>query len=170
MHVCIYYDRIEMHRGKLTRIVTANWKEKRLDVYRRDEDGRERVRNLYCCMMGGYGVAFPGEEIHRNLPDIQKLDPWSEPSMNILSLASNRPSLEAQRLIEDRYPAFRYVMEKADLTCDEIIRILYDMEGTSRGGAAAVRRIQKDSVQQAVLHAIEGYEKECRELPPHEYR
>jgi len=124
MHVCIYYDRIEMHRGKLTRIVTANWKEKRLDVYRRDEDGRERVRNLYCCMMGGYGVAFPGEKIHRNLPDIQKLDPWSEPSMDILSLASNRPSLEAQRLIEDRYPAFRYVMEKADLTCDEIIRIL----------------------------------------------
>lgn len=124
MHVCRYYDRIEMRRGKLTRVVTATWKEKRLDVYRRDEEGRERVRNLYTCMMGGYGVAFPGERIHRSVPDIQDLDPWSEPSMNIRSLASNRPSLEAQRLIEDRYPAFRYVMEKADLTCDEIIRIL----------------------------------------------
>jgi len=124
MHVCTYYDRIEMRRGKLTRVVTATWKEKRLDVYRRDEEGRERVRNLYTCMMGGYGVAFPGERIHRSVPDIQDLDPWSEPSMNIRSLASNRPSLEAQRLIEDRYPAFRYVMEKADLTCDEIIRIL----------------------------------------------
>src|SRR5574344_105105 len=44
-----------------------------------------------------------------------------------------------------------------------------DMEGTSRGGAAAVRRIQTDSVQQEILHAIEGHEKEGRELPPHEY-
>lgn len=124
MHVCIYYDRIEMLRGKLTRIVTANWKEKRLDVYRRDEDGCERVRNLYRCMMGGYGVAFPGEKIHRNWPDIQKLDPWSEPSMNIRSLASNRPSRFEESIIVEKYPNFKYVLQKCELTINEIIRVL----------------------------------------------
>ena len=113
-----------MRRGKLTRVVTATWKEKRLDVYRRDEEGRERVRNLYRCMMGGYGVAFPGERIYSRCQDIQELDPWSEPVMNIRSLQSGPPSFRSMGLVTEKYPDFRYVIQKCELTNDEIIRIL----------------------------------------------
>ena len=124
MHNCQYTDRIEMQRGQLTRIVTAHWKDKSLDVYKRDETGRDQVRNLYSCMMGGYGVAFPGEKTYSRYPDIQSLDPWSKPIININSLRCEAATFRSLGLVTEKYPDFRYVLQKCELTSDEIIRVL----------------------------------------------
>ena len=125
MHKCNFTDRIEIQRGLLTRIVTAHWKEKSLDVYKRDETGREQSRNLYLCMMWGYGVAFPGEKIYSRFNDIQSLDPWSKTTISVNSpLGCGIPSFRSLGLVTEKYPDFRYVIQKCKLNSDEIIRVL----------------------------------------------
>lgn len=124
MHICKFTDRLIDNRGKLTRIVTAHWKEKTLDVYKMDEFGRDRVRNLYQNMVGGYCVSFPGEQVSRYNPRIQLLDSWATPSINIRSLLSGLPSRFEESLIVEKYPNFKYVLQKCELTINEIIRVL----------------------------------------------
>ena len=124
MHICKFTDRLIDNRGKLTRVVTAHWKDKVLDIYKMDEFGRERVRNLYQNMMGGYCVSFPGEQVSRYNPRIQLLDSWATPNINIKSLLSGGPSRFEESIIVEKYPNFKYVLQKCKLTINEIIRVL----------------------------------------------
>ena len=63
MHRVNYCDSIVVQDGLITRLVTADWKDLSLQIYKEIEDKTQFVRNVYLSSVGGYMVAFPGERI-----------------------------------------------------------------------------------------------------------
>lgn len=73
-----YTDRITIENGKIVRIVTAKWYDKKnserkntpiwyeCDIYKEDEDGNAWKQNIYLSCWGGYCVAFPGLPLNEN--------------------------------------------------------------------------------------------------------
>lgn len=60
MHKVDYTDRFKFENGKITRIIKANWKNRHLDVYKENEEGKAWCKNLYEGFYG-YFVSFPNE-------------------------------------------------------------------------------------------------------------
>ena len=132
MHKCYYRDRLEVVDGRLCRIVTAMYDDRKyschyeLDVYREYEDGEACCRNVYCSMYGYY-VSFPGEvtSVYRNGCNsfVQELQDWGEVD-KIKCFPSVPLSAEEESLIVEKYPAFKYVLAKWRGTIGYVLRAL----------------------------------------------
>lgn len=114
MHRCTYEDRIEIKEGVITRIAQAVWKNKKLDVYQEDENGKALVRNVYNVGMSGYLVSFPGERVsdgYFGTEWVQDNEPWGE--VKLLCIGSGFPLYENdERIIITKYPDFKYTLIK----------------------------------------------------------
>lgn len=110
MYKCIFKERIELEHGQLVRVTNAMWNNKRyghgnMDVFKLYEDGRKMCRNLCFCYLGCYML----EDIDN--PD----DVWCEPRIECKSFVDgfgNIISDEEVQLIKDRYPGFRWMLDK----------------------------------------------------------
>lgn len=118
MHKCIVKDRLEIKSGKITKITTAIYKDKSLDVYSEDEDGKALCRNLWRSSYSGYCVAFPGERIYSGNgsvwyygDSIATLEDWSETKPLSVSEARELTSDEL-KTITAVHPEFKYVLNK----------------------------------------------------------
>ena len=128
MHRVNYYDSIVVQDGLITRLVTAEWKDLTLTVYKEIEDNTQLVRNVYLSSVGGYMVAFPGERIGSGYYSYwgdqkEVLQDWRETSR--LPLGQYRSLLpEEQEIIINKYPDFKYVLQKFHITTDNLMQIL----------------------------------------------
>lgn len=122
MHKCLYEQYFRIIHGKLTHCVYANWKGKRLEVYRRDEQSVV-TRNLFYNGISGYGVVFPDEKYFCGKE--YGLDDWEEPNGKINPyFGSETPNEIDRAAICEVYPNFRYVLQKCDLSYSEVMDIL----------------------------------------------
>lgn len=118
MYRCIFEERIELEQGKLVRITNARWNGKRygsgnMDVFKLYEDGRKCCRNLCFCIIGGYML----EEIED--PD----EVWCEPRIECKSFVEGFGNIiddEEVQLIKDKYPDFRWMLDKCRNYCGSI--------------------------------------------------
>ncbi len=121
MHLCDYFDRLEIENGQLVRILTAKARAKKmngreLDVYKEYENGNTVCRNVYYNSMGGYRIAFPKEmtSLYREgyCPYEQKLEEYGECNIPAFYWYSRDPNEQELELIYSLYPDFKYVMKK----------------------------------------------------------
>lgn len=128
MHRVNYYDSIVVQDGLITRLVTAEWRDLTLTVYKEIENKTQLVRNVYLSSVGGYMVAFPGERIGSGYYSYwgdqkEVLQDWRETSR--LPLGKYRSLLpEEQEIIINKYPAFKYILKKFPLKTDNLMQIL----------------------------------------------
>lgn len=130
MTVCYYTDRLEKENGLLVRIVTATSrkdKSQMLDIYKQFENGDCFCRNLYYSMYG-YRVGFPNEvnSLYGKCGScdfIQKLDAYAE-CKKINSFQSRCISECEKKLIEKKYPEFKYILKKYPHTIEKTMQIL----------------------------------------------
>ena len=120
MHKCTYTDRIEIQYGRLTRIVTALWKDKKADVLKDDEESRVMVRYVYFNRMAGYLVSFPHEV---NNCCGAKWEQRTQAFSTVKTLPKlychNEPSENDIQIVLSRYPDFAYVVKKYDFSSNE---------------------------------------------------
>lgn len=120
-----YSDRIVIENGKITRILTASYCDKKhggsmyyCDVYKEDEDGNRWEQNCYCSMWGGYVVAFPGLPINDKKgswyydPTIAEEEGWHTRETKAFTYYSDHTSRADEELVCSYYPDFRYVLKK----------------------------------------------------------
>lgn len=128
MHRVNYYDSIVVQDGLITRLVTAEWRDLTLTVYKEIENKTQLVRNVYLSSVGGYMVAFPGERIGSGYYSYwgdqkEVLQDWREtPQLPIGKCRSLYP--EEQNLIIQKYPAFKYILKKFPVKTDNLMQIL----------------------------------------------
>ena len=112
MHRFEALNRIRNVRGKIIRTVTAEWKDKLLDVYREDEDGNEECRNLYYQQLAGYYVAFPGERMKYS-GSLEIIESWGKcRHTKVGFLGFQVATDEDKKAVLAKYPDFRYTIEK----------------------------------------------------------
>ena len=112
MHRFEALNRIRNVRGKIIRTVTAEWKDKLLDVYREDEDGNEECRNLYYQQLAGYSVAFPGERMKYS-GSLEIIESWGKcRHTKVGFLGFQVATDEDKKAVLAKYPDFRYTIEK----------------------------------------------------------
>jgi len=112
MHKFEALNRIRNVRGKIIRTVTAEWKDKLLDVYREDEDGNEECRNLYYQQIAGYCVAFPGERMKYS-GSLEIIESWGKcRHTKVGFLGFQVATDEDKKAVLAKYPDFRYTIEK----------------------------------------------------------
>ena len=109
--MCNYDDRLVMRKNRLERVVTASWDSKRrkskgkMDVFRLDEDGRIKCRNIDLCTMGGYLFVNPKVYVQS----------WGTPWVNMYDFRFCRThsikDSEKEMLIK-AYPEFKWTLEK----------------------------------------------------------
>jgi uncharacterized protein YoxC len=124
-----YEDRIVIENGKIVRIVTARWYDKKqsekqntsiwyeCDIYKEDEDGNTWKQNLYQSCWGGYVVAFPGLPWNENRyswyfdqsPATEEGWQATGKPMDIGGCDVEQDDLE---LIYSLYPDYRYLVKK----------------------------------------------------------
>lgn len=127
MHKCTYTDRIELQRGKITRVVHANYESKKysneMDVYKQNEDGKNYCRNVYYAPMAGYGIVFKNEYISGSsyyyyCGFMDRIEPYAmteNKGTKVLPLyCSNEATEEDLKIITDKYEGFKYVLKKWD--------------------------------------------------------
>jgi hypothetical protein len=128
MHRVNYNDSIVVQDGLITRLVTAEWKDLTLTVYKEIENKTQFVRNVYLSSGGGYMVAFPGERIGSGYYSYwgdqrEVLQDWRETAR--LPIGKYRSLLpEEQKIIINKYPSFKYVLKKFHVTTDNLMQIL----------------------------------------------
>lgn len=122
MYICDYEDKITIVYDKLCRVVVGTAKEKgyqykTLDIYREFEGGECECRNLYFSMYGGYRVSFPGDvDCYKNITELQFYE-----KCNKIKCFPSHPLSDAEKsLICERYPDFRYVLNKWSASSDKV--------------------------------------------------
>ncbi len=117
-----YFNRSEkiiLQDGMLTRSVTAHgrgrYEGKSLEVARISEDGKMLARNIGFSPMCGYQVYWL---------NTHELEDWGEPYINISGISAIRPSEADKLVIIGKYPEFKWILKKADLTTAEIFKLL----------------------------------------------
>jgi len=131
MHKFESINRIENIRGKIVRTVTAAWKkDRRLDIYREDEDGNEECRNLYWRPLAGYCVAFPGERMKCS-ESRETIESWGKCShiTKVGFFGFEVATDEDKKVVLAKYPDFRYTIAKYErrnhcISCGLLMGIL----------------------------------------------
>lgn len=108
--------------GAISRMLTAYYKRqnKKLvcNVYIENEYGEACCQNLYCSTYGGYVVAFPGEVINSNRTSyyyderIAEEEGFGECDLLPRVGTSDFCTEEDRHLVCEKYPKFRYVLNK----------------------------------------------------------
>ena len=107
-------DRLEIQNGHVVRVLTAEWYEERLDVYRENDDGLSQKRNLYRCMYFGWSVAFPGLPMfaHSRKSDPPAyLENW-ESLPKYMCFGGGLLTDREREMVCEVYPDFKYLLKK----------------------------------------------------------
>ena len=102
----MYSETINIEDGHVIRTVYAHWETKKTKgktaVYMMDDEGREQVKDLDYCPIGGYLVWD------------EESDEWGEPLINVRTI---RAGATFTKQMADKitlvYPDFKYVLDKA---------------------------------------------------------
>ena len=128
MHKPIWTDRITLDKKKneIVRIVNARSNQKKIpglkkgeqtsfDCYKQYETSPDVCRNLYINFYNYLAVEFPKEIVwkYRTQRHVRRgYDEWDEVKYNININTSFYPTEREKKIICDKYPAFRYVLNK----------------------------------------------------------
>lgn len=140
MHRPIFDDRITLDKKKneIVRIINARSNQKiipglkkgeqtNFDCYKEYETSPDVCRNLYRNFYNYLGVEFPKELVwnYRTKRHVRRgYDEWDEVCCDLHIDTSNQPTEREKKIICDKYPAFRYVMNKWSGTRSQTMAVL----------------------------------------------
>ena len=140
MHKPIWDDRITLDKKKneIVRIINARSNQKiipglkkgeqtNFDCYKQYETSPDVCRNLYRNFYNYLGVEFPKETVYnyRTKRHVKRgYDEWDEVCCNVNIDTPYYPTEREKKIICDKYPAFRYVLNKWCGTRSQIMAVL----------------------------------------------
>lgn len=140
MHKPIFQDRITLDKKKneIVRIINARSNQKiipglkkgeqtNFDCYKQYETSPDVCRNLYRNFYNYLGVEFPKEIVwnYRTKRHVRRgYDEWDEVCCNVNLETYLQPTEREKKIICDKYPAFRYVLNKWSGTRSQTMAVL----------------------------------------------
>lgn len=140
MHKPLWTDRITLDKKKneIVRIINARSNQKiipglkkgeqtNFDCYKQYETSPDMCRNLYVNFYNYLGVEFPKETVYnyRTKRHVRRgYDEWDEARYNIHLNTPFYPTEREKKIICDKYPAFRYVLNKWSGTRSQTMKVL----------------------------------------------
>lgn len=140
MHKPIFDDRITLDKKKneIVRIINARSNQKiipglkkgeqtNFDCYKQYETSTDVCRNLYRNFYNYLGVEFPKETVYnyRTKRHVKRgYDEWGEVCCNLNIDTPYYPTEREKKIICDKYPAFRYVLNKWSGTRSQTMKVL----------------------------------------------
>ena len=140
MHKPIWDDRITLDKKKneIVRIINARSNQKiipglkkgeqtNFDCYKEYETSTDVCRNLYRNFYNYLGVEFPKETVwnYRTKRHVKRgYDAWDEVCCNLNIDTPYYPTEREKKIICDKYPAFRYVLNKWSGTRSQTMKVL----------------------------------------------
>lgn len=140
MHIPIWSDRITLDKKKneIVRIINARSNQKiipglkkgeqtNFDCYKQYETSPDVCRNLYRNFYNYLGVEFPNETVwnYRTKRHVRRgYDEWDEVGCNLNIDTPFYPTEREKKIICDKYPAFRYVLNKWSGTRSQTMKVL----------------------------------------------
>ena len=140
MHKPIWEDRITLDKKKneIVRIINARSNQKiipglkkgeqtNFDCYKQYETSPDMCRNLYVNFYNYLGVEFPKETVYnyRTKRHVRRgYDEWDEARYNIHLNTPYQPTEREKKIICNKYPAFRYVLNKWSGTRSQTMAVL----------------------------------------------
>lgn len=140
MHKPIFEDRITLDKKKneIVRIINARSNQKiipglkkgeqtNFDCYKQYETSPDVCRNLYRNFYNYLGVEFPKEVVwsYRTKRHVRRgYDEWDEVCCNLNIDTPYYPTDREKKIICDKYPAFRYVLNKWSGTRSQTMAVL----------------------------------------------
>ena len=140
MHKPIFEDRITLDKKKneIVRIINARSNQKiipglkkgeqtNFDCYKEYETSTDVCRNLYRNFYNYLGVEFPKETVwnYRTKRHVRRgYDKWDEVCCNVNLETYFQPTEREKKIICDKYPAFRYVLNKWSGTRSQTMKVL----------------------------------------------
>lgn len=140
MHKPIFDDRITLDKKKneIVRIINARSNQKiipglkkgeqtNFDCYKEYETSTDVCRNLYRNFYNYLGVEFPKETVYnyRTKRHVKRgYDDWDEVCCNVNIDTPYYPTEREKKIICDKYPAFRYVLNKWSGTRSQTMKVL----------------------------------------------
>lgn len=140
MHKPIFDDRITLDKKKneIVRIINARSNQKiipglkkgeqtNFDCYKEYETSTDVCRNLYRNFYNYLGVEFPKELVwnYRTKRHVRRgYDEWDEVCCNVNIETYFQPTEREKKIICDKYPAFRYVLNKWSGTRSQTMKVL----------------------------------------------
>ena len=140
MHKPIFEDRITLDKKKneIVRIINARSNQKiipglkkgeqtNFDCYKEYETSTDVCRNLYRNFYNYLGVEFPKETVYnyRTKRHVRRgYDEWDEVVSNVNIETYFRPTEREKKIICDKYPAFKYVLNKWSGTRAQTMKVL----------------------------------------------
>lgn len=140
MHKPIFDDRITLDKKKneIVRIINARSNQKiipglkkgeqtNFDCYKQYETSPDVCRNLYRNFYNYLGVEFPKETVYnyRTKRHVKRgYDAWEEVCCNVNIDTPYYPTEREKKIICDKYPAFRYVLNKWSGTRSQTMKVL----------------------------------------------
>ena len=140
MHKPIFDDRITLDKKKneIVRIINARSNQKiipglkkgeqtNFDCYKQYETSPDVCRNLYHNFYNYLGVEFPKETVYnyRTKRHVKRgYDDWDEVTCNVNIDTPFYPTEREKKIICDKYPAFRYVLNKWSGTRSQTMKVL----------------------------------------------
>lgn len=140
MHKPIWDDRITLDKKKneIVRIINARSNQKiipglkkgeqtNFDCYKQYETSPDVCRNLYRNFYNWLGVEFPKEMVYnyRTKRHVRRgYDEWDEVICNVNIDTPYHPTEREKKIICDKYPAFRYVLNKWSGTRSQTMAVL----------------------------------------------
>lgn len=116
-------ERLEIENGELVRIIEAQWKNYKLDVYKEYLDsGKVLRRNMEFTYLAGWVVYFPGEIYkipYSSYRDVKGLEEWWESGTRGFNHSEHIP-FDKERIIE-LYPDLKYLIKKCDFPTHELL-------------------------------------------------
>lgn len=140
MHKPIFEDRITLDKKKneIVRIINARSNQKiipglkkgeqtNFDCYKEYETSTDVCRNLYRNFYNYLGVEFPKETVYnyRTKRHVRRgYDEWDEVCCNCNIETYFQPTEREKKIICDKYPAFKYVLNKWSGTRSQTMKVL----------------------------------------------
>lgn len=140
MHKAIFTDRITLDKknNEIVRIINARSNQKKIpglkkgeqtsfDCYKQYETSPDVCRNLYRNFYNYLGVEFPKEIVwnYRTQRHVRRgYDEWDEARYNLHLDTPYQPTEREKKIICDKYPAFRYVLNKWSGTRSQTMAVL----------------------------------------------
>ena len=140
MHKPIFTDRITLDKKKneIVRIINARSNQKKIpglkkgeqtsfDCYKQYETSPDVCRNLYRNFYNYLAVEFPKEIVwnYRTQRHVRRgYDEWDKVCCDVHIDTSNHPTEREKKIICDKYPAFKYVLNKWSGTRAQTMKVL----------------------------------------------
>ena len=135
MHRFECKERVVLENGVLCRIVTAcgtgKFKGRSMDVAKIYEDGRQLCRNIDLRPVAGWCIDWPGETGracygggYYGKPYVSVLEPYSKPYGDISGCSWGRPDSESKKAFVKKYPEFKWILKKSELSNREYFHLL----------------------------------------------